>query len=215
MGRLEKLLLIASGHLVDDNLEGAIRNFNFALLFDGDNAFTLASLGFAHFNKKEFQDAERFYKHALRVDPDNLVTRNRLAEAYLEQDKFDDASQEQSRILEKNPENIRARVGLGHSYFGMKRYDGAIREYSTAVKQGLKSTVSLGWAYLFSRKKYEREIQVQERIIEKSDIIQAYCGLILAHNKNRESLQSIKYTFQLRLFKLKTRVTDLLYSLKP
>ncbi len=215
MGRLEKLLLIASKNLLDDNLEEAIRNYNLALVIEGNNILALDSLGLSYYMKGEFQQAERFYQYVLELDSDNTEIRNELAKTYLKQNKFYEAFKEQTRILEKIPKDIQARVGLGNSYMGMKRYDDAIKEYSTVVKQGLKATVNLGWIHIFSRKKCSRIKQVYQRISQENNLTQAYLGLMESYYRKKEYSQYLKYSHQLKLFKLKTRVADFLYSIKP
>jgi tetratricopeptide (TPR) repeat protein len=219
MARLEELICEASSHLAQGNSEEAIRKYNHALVINGrsesKSALIYGALGFAYYSIGQFEKAERAYKCALELSPGDTTIINRLAEAYLEQKKFAEASNEQTRILETNPEDIRARVGLGHSYMGMRRYDKAIEAYLAAIKQGLRATVTLGWRHLFSKKRNDRRIQVEDRVIEKIDIKRAYLGLIKAHQKKGEPAKSRKYILQSKLFGLKTAVADLLLSLKP
>jgi len=212
--RILEKLRTATKNYVDDNLEDAIKDYNHALVLDGNNVFGLYALGNIHLEKKEFKEAEEYYKRVLELDSENILSRIGLSQTYLRLGKFEDASREQIKILEKTPQNINVRADLGHSYVGMKQYDDAIREYSIVINQGL-TPISFGWIHSFSGQKYTRNAQICQRKSEKQNILLAYFGLIEMHHKKNENRQKLKYIYQLELFELKSKVTNFLYSLKP
>jgi tetratricopeptide (TPR) repeat protein len=97
----------------------------------------LKSLGNAHMQKKEYQDAAASYTEALKLSPsgpNSHVYYSNRAAALLSMKKFNDAILDSERSLSLKPNYGKAHARLGLAHFLLGNYRQAMEAYTVALK---------------------------------------------------------------------------------
>jgi serine/threonine protein kinase/tetratricopeptide (TPR) repeat protein len=87
-----------------------------ALMYDASLSEAYSTLGFAYFNKREYDDALTASRKAIELDPNNVSGLWILGRIYLTSDRFREAAELLQRVLALNPEFYSAFIDLQVAY---------------------------------------------------------------------------------------------------
>lgn len=99
-----------------------------------DNADAQVALGWALFQKGQYNEALASYKRATDLDPKNFKAHYNLGLAYAKVEKWERAMDQFERAIEIAPNNFTPHYDLGLAYRAVGKLDDALAEISLAYK---------------------------------------------------------------------------------
>ncbi len=120
-------------HRMEDDLDGAIREYREAIcLKPGDVRFH-CNLASVWAQKGEYEEALRGYEQALRLDPNDAVTHFNLGNLLRKTERDEEAMAEYQRAIELEPERTDACYALANCYWDREQWQEAATCYAQAL----------------------------------------------------------------------------------
>ncbi len=104
--------------------------------------FPLYNLGWAYYNKKEYDTAIDYYNQSLKVQHGFILALRGLGLVYKDTGKLDQALEYFHKAAEKSPKFPQLYMDLGDIYTQMKKYDEAIEAYTDVSRIQPDSAIS-------------------------------------------------------------------------
>ncbi|MDZ7583699.1 MAG: tetratricopeptide repeat-containing serine protease family protein [Thiobacillus sp.] len=98
-----------------------------------ENAAAWFSIGYAHRELNQSEQAVAVYRQALRIDPEYAMAWYNLGNTYNNLKRYDDAIAAYRQALRIDPER-QSWYNMGVTYYTLKRYDDAIAAYRQALR---------------------------------------------------------------------------------
>ena len=137
-------------HLVTQDWNKAIADFEHAIMLDPSDANFYNSKGLAYFGKGEFSRAILDYSRAIDINPDNADFYSARGLAYRWKIEIARAIEDYNRAIDLNPDNANFYSGRGNAYARRCEFDRAIQDYNQAIVldvNGMDFYISRGRAY--------------------------------------------------------------------
>lgn len=104
--------------------------------------FPLSNLGWAYYNKKEYDVAEKYYLDALNLQPKFLLAMLGLARTYLSMGKTSDAIGVLEKTAEVYPQTPEVYLDLANAYKAANNTQKALAAYRKVIKLSPKSVMA-------------------------------------------------------------------------
>src|SRR5262245_56941008 len=114
--------------------DGAIADFDEALMLNPDRVMAWIKRGNARFKKGDLDEAINHFNQALQIDPRSVIALNNRGLAWQNKGKLDAALNDYSRALELNPRltvALNNRAGIKHDRDDLR---GALADYNKAIE---------------------------------------------------------------------------------
>jgi Tfp pilus assembly protein PilF len=96
--------------------------------------YPLTNLGWAHYNKKEYELAEKYYSDALRLEPNFVIALRGLGRTYIAMERAADAVAMLEKTVKKYPRSAESYFYLAKAYSLSGEYKKAISAYNKVVE---------------------------------------------------------------------------------
>jgi type IV pilus assembly protein PilF len=96
--------------------------------------FPLANLGWAYYNKKDFQQAEMYYRKAIAVQPNFIVALNGLGQTCLAMGKYAEAIDSFEKAVQFGPRFPQLHFQLAQTYELAGQMDKALLSYGRVIE---------------------------------------------------------------------------------
>jgi Tfp pilus assembly protein PilF len=96
--------------------------------------FPLANLGWAYYNKKDYQQAEMYYQKAIEVQPNFIIALNGLGQTYLAMGKYPDAIHSFEKAVQFEPRFPWLNFQLAQAYELAGQHDKARLSYGRVIE---------------------------------------------------------------------------------
>ena len=137
-------------HLVTQDWNKAIADFEHAIILDPGDANFYNSKGLAYFGKGQFSRAILDYSRAIDINPDNADFYSARGLAFRWKIEIAQAIEDYNRAIAINPGNANFYSGRGDAYARRCEFDRAIQDYNQAIDRdpnGMDFYISRGRAY--------------------------------------------------------------------
>lgn len=104
--------------------------------------FSLSNLGWAYYNKKEYELAEKYYLDALNLEPRFLLAMLGLGRTYIAMGKISDATGVLEKAANVYPQTPEVYLDLAESYKAAGNYQKALAAYQKVIKLSPKSVMA-------------------------------------------------------------------------
>jgi Tfp pilus assembly protein PilF len=135
---------LGSAYLMNEDWDKAIEVFNSIksdLLYATPH-FPLNNLGWAYYNKKDYQNAEKYYARAIELKPQFTFALRGLGLTYLETGRLGDAIALFEKALKDAPDFQRLQFDLGKAYVAAKKYDKAVIRFKETIRLAPESKLA-------------------------------------------------------------------------
>lgn len=122
---------LATAYLAEEKWDQAIEALQKVLtdmLFTTSH-FPLSNMGWAYYNKKQYDQAEKYYKEALSYQPKYVIAMRGLAKTYIAMNKIPDALSILEKALSITPRFAPLYMELGEAYTASGNYKEALNVY--------------------------------------------------------------------------------------
>ena len=121
-------------HLLDDNLDSAIKEYEKAMSLDPQSSYLKTELISVYIERGEIQKAVTLSKEYLTEHPNNVNAHLLLGGLYLNRKDYKNAVAEYEKVIELDPTNTFSRVYLGTIYAETKNYKKALKTFQELIK---------------------------------------------------------------------------------
>ncbi|MCJ7616356.1 MAG: tetratricopeptide repeat protein [Desulfobacterales bacterium] len=96
--------------------------------------YPLTNLGWAYYNKQEYQLAEKYYSDALNLDPNFVIALRGLGQTYIAMERAADAVAMLEKAVKNYPSSAESYFYLARAYSLSREYKKAIKAYNKVVE---------------------------------------------------------------------------------
>ncbi|MDO9565190.1 MAG: tetratricopeptide repeat protein [Candidatus Desulfaltia sp.] len=96
--------------------------------------YPLSNLGWAYYNKKEYDLAEKYYKDALKIEPKFAIALNGLGKTYLATGRISKAIATFEKAVKNSPNSAELYLDLADAYRLSREYKKALDAYNKVVE---------------------------------------------------------------------------------
>jgi len=96
--------------------------------------YPLSNLGWAYYNKKEYDLAEKYYKDALKIEPRFAIALSGLGKTYIATGRIPEAITALEKAVKYSPNTAELYLDLADAYRLSREYKKAIDAYSKVIK---------------------------------------------------------------------------------
>ncbi|MGZ6223913.1 MAG: tetratricopeptide repeat protein, partial [Syntrophales bacterium] len=121
-------------HILDDNIDGAIKEYQKAMNFDPQSSYIKTELISLYIERGEIQKAIVLSKKYLTEHPNNVNGHLLLGGLYLNRKDYKNAVAEYEKVIELDPANTFSRIYLGTIYAETKDYKKALKTFRDLIK---------------------------------------------------------------------------------
>lgn len=126
---------LGSAYMALENWDAAIALFNEVLedILYTTPHFAQVNLGWAYFNKKNYQEAEKYYKAALFNQPKYVVAMRGLARVYMVTGRAREAIELYERALKITPRFVQLYLDVARAYRALNQREAALDAYRKVI----------------------------------------------------------------------------------
>jgi cellulose synthase operon protein C len=189
----------------EENVDGAIQEYQKAINLDGSRAHYHVELARALREKKDFAGAESALKKALGMNPTSPKLIAMLGHVFMNQGKLDEAlSQYEKAVREPGSKNPEARISMGKIYREKKDFLKAIEAFTKAAQEYVGQSWNIaeahdemGQTYELMNQKDKAEDSYKKTITVEKDFDPGYCHLakVLSANGKRADAHTAATTY--------------------
>ncbi len=181
-------------HILDDNLDSAIKEYEKALSFDSQSPYLKTELISLYIERGEMQEAIILSKEYLTEHPNNVNAHLLLGGLYLNIKDYKNAIEEYEKVIQMDPANTQSRLYLGTIYAETKNYKKALKTFQDLV--GISPDHLTGNYYLAKiltdMKRYEEAEQSFKKTLSiKPTFEPALIDLGLLYEKEKKTDQAV------------------------
>ncbi|MEW1636385.1 tetratricopeptide repeat protein [Streptomyces sp. NPDC093801] len=121
-------------HLLRDELEDALINFNQAVEIEPDSAWSIANRGRTRYAMKQYEEAIGDLNRAIEIDPQHAWALNIRGLTFHAMDRYDDAVADFTRAITSAPELSWSYINRGEAHKSASRYGQAITDFTRAIE---------------------------------------------------------------------------------
>ncbi len=154
-----------------DEDDKAIAEFNEATMIDKDFAPTYNLLGYAQYEKGNYDKSEEAFKNYIRLLPDDANPYDSLADLYTKMGRSADAIKNYEKAIELNPTFEFSQRKIGDNLVFMGMYDEARDAYSKAMEMGTAPSDKLTDIGRIAAS-YVYEGNYQQALVEREKLLQ-------------------------------------------
>lgn len=96
--------------------------------------FPLSNLGWAYYNKKDYQQAEMYYLKAIEVQPNFIIALNGLGQTFMADGKYPQAIESFEKAAQYGPKIPQIHFQLAKAYEQTGKYDNALMSYAKVIE---------------------------------------------------------------------------------
>lgn len=96
--------------------------------------YPLSNLGWAYYNKKEYDLAEKYYKDALKIEPKFAIALNGLGKTYLATGRISEAIAAFEKAVKNSPNSAELYLDLADAYRLSREYKKALNAYNKVIE---------------------------------------------------------------------------------
>lgn len=157
--------------LKNNDIAGAIHNFNEILKLDTTNNYALVGLGDAERKKNKYNEAIKFYKQSLEYHDKNNYALFGLADCYKALKQFPEAIEIWEEYLKLDNTNITVLTRIADAYRKIKNFTRAEQLYLKVLEKDPKNAYALiGLGHLnYDFKHYREALLYWEKVVDTSE----------------------------------------------
>jgi tetratricopeptide (TPR) repeat protein len=144
-GLIEAWLQLEHVHLLEQQLESALQDFERARALDPWNAKYYVPASEALFKLNRRDEAVQYCRQALQLDPDCLEARFMIGKELVADKKIPEAQQEYETVIRLQPTNVMAHLNLGVTLEMQTRFDDATRQFEEALRLDPNNRMAQGF----------------------------------------------------------------------
>ncbi len=135
---------LGTAYLTQKDWDAAIRTFKAVTedLLYATPHFPLSNLGWAYYNKGNYQLAEKYYLEALDIEPDFTIAQKGLARTYMAMGQFTEAVNTLEKAIDKAPRMAELHLEVGKAYAALNQKDKALDAFNKAIALNPESDVA-------------------------------------------------------------------------
>ena len=103
--------------------------------------YPLTNLGWAYYNKQEYEVAEKYYSDALRLEPNFVIALRGLGRTYMAMERAADAVAMLEKTVKKYPRSAESYFYLAKAYSLSRQYKKAIKAYNKVIELAPDSAI--------------------------------------------------------------------------
>lgn len=96
--------------------------------------YPLSNLGWAYYNKKEYNLAEKYYKDALKIEPRFAIALSGLGKTYIATGRISEAIAALEKAVKNSPNSAELYLDLADAYRLSREYKKALDAYSKVIE---------------------------------------------------------------------------------
>ncbi|MDI6686795.1 MAG: tetratricopeptide repeat protein [Desulfobacterales bacterium] len=96
--------------------------------------YPLSNLGWAYYNKKEYDLAEKYYKDALKIEPRFAIALSGLGKTYIAKGRISEAIAALEKTVKNSPNSAQLYLDLADAYRLSQEYGKALDAYSKVIE---------------------------------------------------------------------------------
>ena len=178
------------------DFEGAIEQFNKAVILDPENEIIYRVLGWSYYHLGKYEEAIEQFNKAVILDPENEIIYRVLGWSYYHLGKYEEAIEQFNKAVILDSENEILYRGLGWSYYYLEDYEGAIENFEKAISinEDFDDLYGFLGASYYSLEKYDQAIENFEKAIglyPEND--KFYVGLALCYYQTGNYEDALNY----------------------
>jgi tetratricopeptide (TPR) repeat protein len=195
---------------LDENLDGAIEEFETSIRFDPASPYLAAELATLYMEKGDFQKAVDLCNKSISYNPEDIHTYVLLGGIYLSIKDFEKAAHIYKKIIQLDPKHVAAHLYLGTIYAEIKRFDMATDIFKKLIS--IDPDHLMGNYYsaktLFEMKRYDEAEQGFKRTLAiKQSFEPALIDLGILYEKQKKNALAIDtYRNYINLYPTRTNV---------
>ena len=135
---------LGTAYLAKKDWDAAIKTFKAVAedLLYATPHFPLSNLGWAYYNRGDYELAEKYYLEALDIEPDFMIAQKGLARTYMAMGRPAEAISRLEKAIDKSPRMAELHLEVGKAYAAMNQRDKALDAFNKAIALNPESDVA-------------------------------------------------------------------------
>ena len=185
----------------NEDVLGAIKNFEDALRFMPDDAASMFELSEQYVKAGKMEEGFEMIKQAAQLDPENKWYQMRLAMFYRTLEQFDDYIKVFEGLTAKYPGDVDMLSNLIEAYLITENYDKAIEKLDILEQQaGVSALVSEQKVEIYQRQGNTKKVisELEKLIAENPENTRYYSMLAKVYMENKKEKEAVKLYNQIK-----------------
>ena len=137
-----------NAHLLLDDFEQALEDFNRVIELNPKSPFSYQSRSLAYFKSGRYNEAITDFTRTIQLDPDYVYAYIYRSDAYFRLGLYDHAIADYEKLLELNPDDIYIYFNRGLAYFYNNNYEKAESDFEQCLELDSQDAQAMIWLYL-------------------------------------------------------------------
>lgn len=135
---------LGTAYLAKQDWDSAIKTFKTVAedLLYATPHFPLSNLGWAYYNRGNYEQAERYYLEALDIEPNFAIAQRGLARTYMAMGRPADAVNTLEKAIDKSPRMAELHLEVGKAYAALNQKEKALDAFNKAIALNPESDVA-------------------------------------------------------------------------
>lgn len=184
-----------------EDVEGAIKNFEAALKFMPDDAASMFELSEQYVKAGRLEDGFKMIKKAAELDPGNKWYQMRLAMFYRNTEQFDEYIKIYEQLTADYPSDVNMLTDLIEAYLITENYDKAIEKLDVLEKQaGVNALVGEQKVEIYKRQGNTKKVisELEKMVAENPENTRYYHMLAKVYMENKKEKEAVKLYKQIK-----------------